>query len=114
MEAIGFLNMIPQMQGMGALSNAEGSKLAAAYSKLSNTVISEKEYKEELKRLKDGLQLCRGFRLSTWSPSLQKTKMAWPQGHNIHGLVPRLVRTILGEYSYTTLPAKPNTRPSIR
>lgn len=56
MEAIGFLNMIPQMQGMGALSNAEGSKLAAAYSKLSNTGISEKEYKEELKRLKDGME----------------------------------------------------------
>ena len=56
MEAIGFLNMIPQMQGMGALSNAEGSRLAAAYSKLSNTGISEKEYKEELKRLKDGME----------------------------------------------------------
>ena len=45
------------MQGMGALSNAEGTKLAAAYSKLSNTGISEKEYKEELKRLKDGMEL---------------------------------------------------------
>ena len=56
MEAIGFLNMIPQMQGMGALSNAEGSRLAAAYSKLKNTGISETEYTAELKRLKEGME----------------------------------------------------------
>ena len=56
MEAIGFLNMIPQMQGMGALSNAEGSRLAAAYSKLSDTWISETEYKAELKRLKEWME----------------------------------------------------------
>jgi len=53
MEAIGFLNMIPQMQGMGALSNSEGSRLAAAYSKLSDTGIGETEYKAELTRLKE-------------------------------------------------------------
>lgn len=56
MEAIGFLNMIPQMQGMGALSNPEGSRLAAAYSKLSDTGIWETEYKAELTRLKDWME----------------------------------------------------------
>ena len=56
MEAIGFLNMIPQMQGMGALSNSEGSRLAAAYSKLSDTGIGETEYKAELTRLKEWME----------------------------------------------------------
>jgi hypothetical protein len=44
------------MQGMGALSNSEGSRLAAAYSKLSDTGIWETEYKAELTRLKDWME----------------------------------------------------------
>ncbi len=56
MEAIGFLNMIPQMQGMGALSNAEWARLASAYSKLSDTGIGETEYKAELTRLKEWME----------------------------------------------------------
>lgn len=56
MEAIWFLNMIPQMQWMGALSNSEGSRLAAAYSKLADTWIPEANYLEELNRLKEWME----------------------------------------------------------
>jgi hypothetical protein len=54
LDAQSFMAMIPNLSGMGALSNAEGQKVSAALSALS-TGMSEGGFKQELKTIQDTL-----------------------------------------------------------
>lgn len=54
LDAQSFMAMIPNLAGMGALSNAEGQKVSAALSALS-TGLSEEEFKSEMNVIRETL-----------------------------------------------------------
>jgi len=58
LDAQSFMAMIPNLAGMGALSNAEGQKVSAALSAL-NVGMSEEEFKREMKVIEDTLMQAR-------------------------------------------------------
>ena len=58
LDAQSFMAMIPNLAGMGALSNAEGQKVSAALSAL-NTGLSEDEFRKEMSVIKETLMQAR-------------------------------------------------------
>jgi hypothetical protein len=58
LDAQSFMAMIPNLAGMGALSNAEGQKVSAALSAL-NTGLSEEEFRAEMKVIRETLMQAR-------------------------------------------------------
>ena len=58
LDAQSFMAMIPNLAGMGALSNAEGQKVSAALSAL-NTGLSEDEFRREMGVIKETLMQAR-------------------------------------------------------
>lgn len=58
LDAQSFMAMIPNLAGMGALSNAEGQKVSAALSAL-NTGLSEEEFRKEMKVISETLMQAR-------------------------------------------------------
>lgn len=58
LDAQSFMAMIPNLAGMGALSNAEGQKVSAALSAL-NTGLSEEEFRKEMKVIRETLMQAR-------------------------------------------------------
>lgn len=58
LDAQSFMAMIPNLAGMGALSNAEGAKVSAALSALS-AGLSEEEFKSEMQVIKETLMQAR-------------------------------------------------------
>lgn len=58
LDAQSFMAMIPNLAGMGALSNAEGQKVSAALSALS-TGLSEEEFRSEMKVISETLMQAR-------------------------------------------------------
>lgn len=58
LDAQSFMAMIPNLAGMGALSNAEGQKVSAALSAL-NTGLSEDEFKAEMETIRQALTKAR-------------------------------------------------------
>jgi hypothetical protein len=58
LDAQSFMAMIPNLAGMGALSNAEGAKVSAALSAL-NTGLSEEEFKAEMETIRQTLTKAR-------------------------------------------------------
>jgi hypothetical protein len=60
-----FLNAVPQMQWMWALSNLEGSRLSWALTKLQDTWISEEDFLEELQRVKEVMNIA--YKNMTWN-----------------------------------------------
>lgn len=57
-DAQSFMAMIPNMTGMGALSNAEGQRVTAALSALT-TGMSEKGFQQELNTIKENMELAK-------------------------------------------------------
>lgn len=55
LNALLFLNAIPQMRGLGALTEREGSRIEAASSFTKNMGVNEETYLGELKRLQETL-----------------------------------------------------------
>lgn len=53
LTAANFMVGIKSMKWLGALSDAEGSKVSASVSSLANTMQSEADYRKELQRLRD-------------------------------------------------------------
>lgn len=53
LTAANFMVGIKSMKWLGALSDAEGSKVSASVSSLANTMQSESDYRKELQRLRD-------------------------------------------------------------
>ena len=60
-----FMAMVPSLKGMGALSNAEGDKLAASLQNLSR-VTSEEAFKENLSEVERLMNKSRGFILQRY------------------------------------------------
>lgn len=58
LDAQSFMAMIPNLAGMGALSNAEGQKVSAALSALA-TGLSEEEFKSEMNVIRETLMQAR-------------------------------------------------------
>lgn len=58
LDAQSFMAMIPNLAGMGALSNAEGQKVSAALSAL-NTGLGEEEFRKEMKVIRETLMQAR-------------------------------------------------------
>jgi hypothetical protein len=71
LDAQSFMAMIPNLAGMGALSNAEGAKVSAALSAL-NTGLSEEEFKAEMETIKQTLTKARE-RLRTGEKATEPT-----------------------------------------
>jgi hypothetical protein len=76
LDAQSFMAMIPNLAGMGALSNAEGQKVSAALSAL-NAGLSEEEFKKELQTIEQTLMQARE-RIKTGNFIKQDAQQAQP------------------------------------